>query len=99
MAEETDFSWGGYYANSARQVINVDELDKAKTLALYLYGRMTMPQDPADRIRSADAPQIVAKINGQKFFETIGEIIPSVNEAGAAGRFGMLCVALARAAS
>lgn len=41
----SDEAWGNYYTGITPRIINVDNLDKANTLALYLYGALERPKD------------------------------------------------------
>lgn len=68
MADDT---WGKYYNNGAPKFINVPQLTEANTLALYLYGRVERPDNPADFIRDPAAPKVTANVDGQTYFNTL----------------------------
>jgi hypothetical protein len=55
-----DDQWGQYYTNDAQTVINVSQLTEANTLALYLYGALERPDNPADYMRDPAAREVKA---------------------------------------
>ena len=62
MVTYRDNAWGKYYQGGSPATINVSSLDFENTLALYLYGALSRPDDPAKQIREQNSDTLTVVI-------------------------------------